>query len=95
MSDLNAITKSLSNIGGGALKFPLEGIATAAIELAKLSIDLARANRESMSQENKDAMDALSVKALQRADDIWEYILWEIGLMPAVEKAKAARSAKG
>jgi len=92
MSDLDGILKGLASAGGGALKFPLEGVATAAIELAKLSIDLARVNRESMSQENKDAMDALSVKALRRADDIWEYILWEIGVLPAVEKAKAERA---
>ena len=86
MNELDKILKALST-AGGALKLPLEGVITAAIELAKL-------NRETMSEENLQQLDAVIVKSIKRADDIWEFILWEIGLLPAVERAKAARGTK-
>ena len=80
---MNELLKRLTDLGGvvGGLKMPFEAAYVATLQLAAQ-------HRDSMDDDIRREYDLLALKGLKRADDIWEYLLREVGLLKAVEASK-------
>lgn len=80
---MNELLKRLTDLGGvvGGLKMPFEAAYVATLQ------ELGR-RHEGMDDDIKREFDLLLLKGMKRADDIWEHILREVGLLKAVEASK-------
>lgn len=84
---MNDLLKRLTDLGNvvGGLKMPFEGAYIATLQLASQ-------HRATMDDDIKREYDLLAIKGLKRADDIWEWLLRESGLLKAVEESKKKAS---